>query len=56
MMDCKSMTNPMVTNLGKLKYFELDLVDPSMYSKINNSPMHLVNVRLDISFVMNTLS
>lgn len=56
MMDCKSMATPMGTNLKKLRDFELDLVDPSMYRRLIGSLIYLVNTRLDICFAMNTLS
>jgi hypothetical protein len=56
MMDCKSMTTPMVMNLKKLRDFESDLVDPSMYRQLIGSLMYLLNTRPDICFAVNTLS
>ena len=45
MMDCKAMTTPMESNLNLLSDASLDMVD-----------MCLTNTRLDICFVVNTLS
>ena len=46
----------MTTNFRKLVAFELELVDPTSYHQLIGSLMYLVNTRLDISFVVNTLS
>ena len=56
MMDSKSMSTPMTTNLKKLCSDDSDLVDPTMYRQLIGSLMYLVNTRLDICFVVNTLS
>jgi hypothetical protein len=48
MMDCKSMTTPMVMNLKLLSDSFLDLVDPMMYRELIESLMYLVNTRSDI--------
>jgi hypothetical protein len=58
MMDCKFMTTPMMTNLKKLSDStkDSDLVYPKMYRKLIGSLMYLVNVRLNIFFVVSTLS
>jgi hypothetical protein len=48
MMDCKSMTNPMVTYLRKLRDFDSDPVDSSLYWQLIGSLMYLVNTRPDI--------
>jgi hypothetical protein len=58
MMDCKSMTTPMMTNLKKLSDFasDSDLVDPTTYRQLIGSLMYLVNARPDIFFAMSTLS
>jgi hypothetical protein len=56
MMDCKSMTTPMITNLKKLGASDSDLVDPTMYRQLIGSLMYLVNTRPNICFVVNTLS
>jgi hypothetical protein len=56
MMDCKSMTTPMMINLKLLSDKSSDLVDPTMYKQLIGSLMYLVNTRPDICFAMNTLS
>jgi hypothetical protein len=58
MMDCKSMSIPMMKNLKKLSDFALDsyLVDPTMYRQLIGSLMYLVNTKLDVSFAVSTLS
>jgi hypothetical protein len=56
MMDCKSMTTLMVTNLKLLSDSSSDLVDPTMYRQLIGSLMYLVSTRPDICFVVNTLS
>jgi hypothetical protein len=56
MMDCKSMTTPMTTNLNTLGASDSDLVDPTMYRQLIGSLMYLVNTRPYICFAVNTLS
>jgi hypothetical protein len=56
MMDYKSMTTPMMTNLQLLSDSYSYLVDPTMYRQLIGSLMYLVNTRSDICFAMNTLS
>jgi hypothetical protein len=56
MMDCKSMTTPMITNLKKSGASDLDLVDPTMYRQLIGSLMYLVDTRSNICFSFNTLS
>jgi hypothetical protein len=56
MMDCKSMDTPMTEDIRKVRGFESDPVDSSLYRKSIGSLMYLVNTRPDIFFVVNTLS
>ena len=58
MMECKSMTTPMVSNQKKLSEIASDpyLVDPTMYIQLIGFLMYLVNTRLDICFVVSSLS
>ena len=58
MMDCKSMTTPMETNLHKLKEAtaSLDLVDPTLYRQLIGSLMYLVNTRPNICYAVSALS
>ena len=51
MIDCKSMTTPMASNMKLLSVASSELVDAMMYPQ----KMYLTNTRLDICFVMNTL-
>jgi hypothetical protein len=45
MMDCKSMTTPMMINLKLLSDKSSDLVDPKMYKQLIGCLMYLVNTR-----------
>jgi hypothetical protein len=56
MMDCKSMATPMVTDLRKMRDFDSNPVDLSLYRQLIGSLMYLVNTRSDICFVVNMLS
>lgn len=58
MMDCKSMSTPMVSNLKKLhdSDFGLDSVDPTMYRYLIGSLLYLVHIKPDICFTVNALS
>jgi hypothetical protein len=56
MIDYKSMTTPMMTNLKLLSDSSSDLVDPTMYRQFIGSLMYLVNTRPNICFVVTTLS
>jgi hypothetical protein len=56
MMDYKSMTTPMTTNMNMLGASYSDLVDPTMYRQLIGSLMYLLNTRPSICFVVNTLS
>jgi hypothetical protein len=57
MLDCKSMTTPMVSNLKKLhdQATGSDPEDPTVYRQIIGSLMYLVHTRSDICFAMNAL-
>jgi hypothetical protein len=57
MMDCKSMSTPIETNLKNLSDSTSDsnLVDPTMYKKSIGSLMYLVTTRLDLFFAVSTL-
>ena len=46
----------MTTNFWKLIASESKLVDATLYRQLIGSLMYLVNTRLDMSFVVNTLS
>jgi hypothetical protein len=58
MLDCKSMSTSMVSNLKKLHKsdFEFDLVDPSMYRQLIGSLMYSIHTRPYICFVVSALS
>ena len=51
MMDSKSMTTPMASNLNLLRVASSESVDATMYRQM----IYLKNMRLDICFAMNTL-
>jgi hypothetical protein len=50
------MATPMVTNLKLLSDSSSYLVDPTKYRQLIGSLIYLVNTRVDICFVVNTLS
>ena len=56
MLDCKVMATAMDTNMKLLFNETSKLVDMTQYRQIIGSLMYLTNTRLDIYFVMNTLS
>ena len=56
MMYHKSMPTPMVTNLKKVRYSKSNLVDPTIYRKLIDSLMYLVNTKPNIFFAVNMLS
>ena len=56
MLDCKSMSTPMDTNLNLLSDETSELVDMIHYRQIIGSLMYLTNTRPYICFVVNTLS
>ena len=56
MLECKAMAKPMDSNLNLLANDSSELVDVTHYRQIIGSLMYLTNTRLDICFVVNTLS
>ena len=54
-MDCKTMTTPMASNLNLLSVASSESVDVTMYRQMICSLMYLTNTKLDIFFVVNTL-
>jgi hypothetical protein len=56
MLKCKSMNTPMETKLKPLVDTSSELVDARVYRHIIGSLTYLTNTRLDICFVVNTLS
>jgi hypothetical protein len=57
-LDCKSMTTPMVMNLKKLSEssYDSDMIDPTLYRHLIGSLMYLVNTSQDICYAMSALS
>ena len=56
MIDCKSMTTPMTTNLKLFGDTTSERVDATLYRQMIGSLMYLTNTRPDICFAVNTLS
>jgi hypothetical protein len=58
MLDCKSMTTPMISNLKKLhdQATGSDPEDPTIYRQIIGSLMYLVHTRPNICYIVNALS
>ena len=56
MLECKSMARTMDTVLKLLVNASSELVDVTLYKQIIGSLMYLTNTRLDICFVVDTLS
>ena len=55
-MDYKAMTTAMASNLKLLSDASSESVDTTMYRQMIGSLMYLMNTRLEICFVVNTLS
>ena len=56
MMDCKSMSTPMMMNFKLLGDTISETVDATLYRKMIGLLMYLMNTRRNICFVVNTLS
>jgi len=56
MMECKSMTTPMASNLKLLSDSSSESVDATMYCQMIGSLIYLTNTRPYICFAVNTLS
>jgi hypothetical protein len=58
MLDCKSMTTPMISDLKKLhdQATGLDPEDPIVYRQIIGSLMYLMHTKPDICYAVNALS
>jgi hypothetical protein len=58
MLDCKSMSTPMISNLKKLQdqATGTDPKDPTLYRQIIGSLMYLVHTRPNICYAVNSLS
>ena len=55
MLECKTMTKPMDSNLKLLDDDSSELVDATHYRQIIGSLMYLTNTRPEICFAVNTL-
>jgi hypothetical protein len=55
MMDCKYMSTPMEMNLKLLVDTLSEIVDVTLYKQMIGSLMYLMNARLAICFIVNTL-
>jgi hypothetical protein len=57
MMDCKSISTPMISNLNKLQdqVTSIDLEEPTLYQHIIGSFMYLIHNRQNICYAVNYL-
>ena len=55
-MDCKSISTPMTTNLKLFGDTSSGMIDATLYRQMKGSLMYLTNTRPDICFAVNTLS
>jgi hypothetical protein len=58
MMDCKSMSTSIITNLRKLHDSDTgsDLVDPTMYRQLIGSLMYMIHTRTNICYAVIAMS
>ena len=56
MMDCKALATPMASNLKLLSDVSSESIDARLCRQMIGSLMYLTKTRLDICFVVNTLS
>jgi hypothetical protein len=56
MMECRTMSTPMETNMKLLADTSSEIVDVTLYRQMISSLMYVMNARPDICFVVNTLS
>ena len=56
MMDCKSMTTPIASNMKLLCDASSESIDTTMYCQMIGSLMYLTNTRPDIRLAVNTLT
>ena len=56
MMDCKSMSTPMMTNLKLFGDTSSRTIDATIYRQMIGSLMYLMNTWSDMCFAVNTLS
>jgi hypothetical protein len=58
MMDCKSMSTLMITNLRKIHDSDTssELVDPTMYRQLIRSLMYMIHTSPDVCYVVIAMS
>jgi hypothetical protein len=56
MLDTKPLAIPVVPNLKLYVDSDSNSIDPFLYRQLIDSLMYMVNTRLDICFIVNTLS